>query len=252
VPELDRWLGIAATDTTIAGLDGKLDALYGGTQLGDVNARLGWLKSDRAGVEAATDPALQFATAVMPAILRLEADDKARSGRISALRPQYMQAQIDYNASQGKPVYPDANSSLRITYGTVRGYSPRDGVEMTPFTTLSGIVAKTTGKSPQAELDAIAQGRGKQYRMDALDDVPVNFLSDVDTTGGNSGSPTLNARGELVGLLFDGNYESLSADWIYNPALTRSIHVDARYMRWTMDEVDHAERLLEEMGLPHD
>src|SRR5690606_7402607 len=159
-------------------------------------------------------------------------------------------------SSQGRPVYPDANSSLRITFGTVRGYSPRDGVEMTPFTTLAGIVAKTTGKepfvSPKAELDAIAGGKGAQYRMADLGDVPVNFLSDVDTTGGNSGSPTLNAKGELVGLLFDGNYESLSADWIFNPALTRSIHVDARYMRWAMDEVDHAERLLEEMGLPHD
>lgn len=256
VPELDQWLGISTTDATIAGLDGKLDALYGGTQLGDVSARLGWLKSDRTGVESATDPALQFATAVMPAILRLESESKARSGRIAALRPQVMQAKIDYNASKNLPVYPDANSSLRITFGTVRGYSPRDGIEMTPFTTLSGIVAKTTGKdpfiSPKVEIDAIAQGRGKQYRMAALDDVPVNFLSDVDTTGGNSGSPTLNGRGELVGLLFDGNYESLSADWIFNPALTRSIHVDARYMRWTMDEVDHAERLLEEMGLPHD
>src|SRR3546814_13416937 len=68
----------------------------------------------------------------------------------------------------------------------------------------------------------------------------------------SSGSPTLNAKGELVGLLFDGNYESLSAVWIFNPELTRSIHVDARYMRWAMDEVDHAERLLEEMGLPHE
>ena len=167
-----------------------------------------------------------------------------------------MQAMIDFNDSQGKPVYPDANSSLRITFGTVRGYSPRDAVQMLPFTTLQGIVEKDTGvepfNAPKAELAAIAAGKGAQYRMESLGDVPVNFLSDVDTTGGNSGSPTLNGKGELVGLLFDGNYESLSADWIFNPELTRSIHVDARYMRWVMDEVDHAERLLEEMGLPHD
>src|SRR3546814_485177 len=140
--------------------------------------------------------------------------------------------------------------------GTVRGYSPRDAVQMEPFTTLAGIVEKDTGvepfDAPKAELEAIAAGKGAQYRMESLGDVPVNFLSDVDTTGGNSGSPTLNAKGELVGLLFDGNYESLSAGWIFNPELTRSIHVDARYMRWAMDEVDHAERLLEEMGLPHD
>ena len=256
VPELDAWLGIGPNDKTIPDLDAKLDALYAGTRLGDLDARLKWWKADKAAFDASDDTALRFAAQVMPAILRLDEQGKARSGRISALRPQYMQAMIDFNRSRGLPVYPDANGSLRITFGTVRGYSPRDGVEMLPFTTLAGIVAKTTGKepfiSPPAELEAIAQGKGKQYRMPSLDDVPVNFLSDVDTTGGNSGSPTLNARGELVGLLFDGNYESLSADWIFNPALTRSIHVDTRYMRWTMDEVDHAERLLEEMGLPHD
>ncbi|MGY0797886.1 S46 family peptidase [Lysobacter sp. A286] len=256
VPELDQWLGIGADDKAIAGLDAKLDTLYASSTLDDVDARLKWLEADKAAIEASDDAALDFAVAMMPARLRMEAADEAHSGRISALRPQYMQAMIDFNQSQGKPVYPDANSSLRITFGTVRGYSPRDGVEMIPFTTLDGIVAKTTGEepfiTPQAELDAIAAGKGAQYRMESLGDVPVNFLSDVDTTGGNSGSPTLNANGELVGLLFDGNYESLSAGWIFNPELTRSIHVDTRYMRWVMDEVDHADRLLEEMGLPHD
>ena len=243
-------------DKTIPGLDAKLDALYAGSRLGEEAARLQWWKSDRAAIDASQETALQFAAKVMPAILRMDEEGEARSGRISALRPQYMQAMIDFNAAQGRPVYPDANGSLRITFGTVRGYSPRDAVQMLPFTTLQGIVGKDTGvepfDAPKAELEAIAAGKGARYRMDSLGDVPVNFLSDVDTTGGNSGSPTLNAKGELVGLLFDGNYESLSADWIFNPALTRSIHVDARYMRWVMDEVDHAERLLAEMGLSHD
>jgi len=260
VPELDAWLGLKAGDNAVADLDGKLAALYAGSELGSVDARLKWLKADRAAIEASKDPALQLAVKMMPALMRSELESKARSGRVSALRPQYMQAMIDFNAAQGLPVYPDANSSLRITYGSVRGYSPKDGEQMTPFTTLAGITAKTTGVdpfiTPKSEQDAIAAKAGAQYRMaataDAPGDVPVNFLSDVDTTGGNSGSPTLNAKGELVGLLFDGNYESLSADWIFNPDLTRSIHVDFRYTRWVMDEVDHAERLLTEMGLPHD
>ena len=256
VAELDAWLGIGATDTTVPGLEAKLDALYAGTGLDEAATRLGWLDADRAAIEASDDPALVFAVAMMPVVLAQEAADKARSGRIAALRPQYMQAMIDFNRAQDRAVYPDANSSLRITFGTVRGYSPRDGVEMVPFTTLAGITGKATGVdpfiSPEAQQQAIGAGAGAQYRMDSLGDVPVNFLSDVDTTGGNSGSPTLNADGELVGLLFDGNYESLNAGWIFNPELTRSIHVDTRYMRWVMDEVDHAERLLEEMGLPHD
>ncbi|MFC3717315.1 S46 family peptidase [Luteimonas soli] len=256
VPELDRWLGVGTGDKSAPGLDAKLDALYAGSRLGDEAVRLQLLEADRAAIEASDDSALQFAVQVVPALLRLEDEGEARSGRISALRPQFMQAMIDFNASQGKPVYPDANSSLRITFGTVRGYSPRDAVQMEPFTTLAGIVEKDTGvepfDAPKAELEAIAAGKGAQYRMESLGDVPVNFLSDVDTTGGNSGSPTLNGKGEIVGLLFDGNYESLSADWIFNPDLTRSIHVDTRYMRWVMDEIDHAERLLEEMGLPHD
>jgi len=82
-----------------------------------------------------------------------------------------------------------------------------------------------------------------------LKDVPVNFLSTVDTTGGNSGSPTLNAKGELVGLLFDGTYESVASDYLFDAVKTRSIHVDSRYMLWTMAEVDGAGRLLDEMGV---
>jgi hypothetical protein len=80
-----------------------------------------------------------------------------------------------------------------------------------------------------------------------LPPVPVNFLSDLDITGGNSGSPTINAKGELVGLAFDGNYEAISSGWIFNPKLTRTIHVDSRYMLWLMQEVDGANNLIKEM-----
>ena len=77
----------------------------------------------------------------------------------------------------------------------------------------------------------------------------MNFLSTVDTTGGNSGSPTLNAKGELVGLLFDGTYESVASNFLFDPVTTRSIHVDSRYLLWTMSEVDGAKNLVEEMGI---
>jgi len=162
-----------------------------------------------------------------------------------------MAAMIAYKHSKDEPVYPDANGTLRVTYGTVKGYSPRDAVWYEPFTTLRGVEQKNTGKppfnSPKRLLDAIHDGDYGRFEAPALNSVPVNFLSTVDTTGGNSGSPTLNGKGELVGLLFDGNYESIISDWDFNPAITRSIHVDLRYVLWLMDHVDHADNLLREM-----
>jgi hypothetical protein len=255
VPELDAWLGISATSNTIPDLDARLDAVYAGTRLGETDERLRWFTADRAALEASEDPMLQLAVALQPAVLRQEEESKARSGRMAVLRPRFMQAMIAFREAQGQPVYPDANNSLRLTFGRVLGYSPRDAVNYAPFARLAGILEKHTGDepfdAPAAQRAAIAEQRGvAPYRLEAIDDVPVNFLSDVDSTGGNSGSPTLNGRGELVGLLFDGNYESLASDWIYNPAVTRSIHVDTRYMRWMMAEVDGARHLLREMGLP--
>jgi S1-C subfamily serine protease len=104
----------------------------------------------------------------------------------------------------------------------------------------------------QPQLDAIAQRRFGRWEVPALKDVPVNYLADLDVTGGNSGSPTLNAKGELVGLIFDGIWESVASNWVFNPELTRTIHVDSRYMLWLMDEVYPAPAILKELGVePH-
>ena len=133
----------------------------------------------------------------------------------------------------------------------------KDGLYYKPQTTLAGIVGKHTGKgdfdAPKVQLDAInalRSGKKTPYIDPSLGDVPVNFLSTVDTTGGNSGSPTLNGKGELVGLLFDGTYESVASNFLFDPATTRSIHVDSRYMLWNMAEVDGAINLLQEMSIP--
>jgi hypothetical protein len=135
----------------------------------------------------------------------------------------------------------------------VRGYDGPDGSFYKPFTTLAGITAKHTGEdpfdAPKPLLDAIASGDLGSYRAPELGTVPVNFLSTLDTTGGNSGSATLNARGELVGLLFDGNYESMAADWLYDTAKTRSLHVDVRYVGWYLDRVMGAGNLLRELAI---
>jgi len=243
VAAIDAWLG----GNDAAAIQRALDETYAGTKVGDTAARLALFKADRAAFESSTDPLVKLAVALQPTMLEQENKAKARAGESTRHRPVYLAAVQQYKRSQGQGVYPDANLSLRITYGNVMGYAPKDGVYYTPFTTLDGLVAKATGEepfdAPQAQLDAIAAMSEAEKAA-----VPVNFLSDLDITGGNSGSPVLNGKGELVGLAFDGNWESVSSNWVFDPAMTRMIAVDHRYMVWIMDEVYPAPQLLEEMG----
>lgn len=184
-----------------------------------------------------------------------ERKEKELSGKLMKVRPLYMEAIIAFNTEQGKAVYADANSSLRVSVGHVKGYSPQDGLKAVPFTRLEGILAKDTGAdpfdAPSKQLELIKQKHYGDYYVKSLDSVPVNFLSTLDTTGGNSGSPTLNGRAELVGLLFDGVYEIIIGDWAYDPQINRSIQVDSRYMLWVMKYLDNADNLLAEMEIVH-
>lgn len=237
--------------TKAGGVDPFLAQLYANTKVGDLAARTAMQGETTAQLAARHDSMVDLAAALMPMQLANEKQDREIGGAMSRIRPQYMSG---LRGMTGGKLYPDANSTLRVTYGTVQGYTPRDGVVYTPQTTVSGIVQKNTASgefdAPKAELEAIANRKFEGYVDKQLGEVPVDFLSDVDTTGGNSGSPTLNAKGELCGLLFDGTYESLGSDFVVDPAITRSIHVDAVYMLWVMDAVDGAQNLLQEMGLP--
>ncbi len=245
---MDKWLG-GNDDKAIAA---ALKSL-GGTKLGDTAERLRWLKADRKEFERSKDPAIRYAVAMMPTVLQLEEARKMRTGDALRARPVYLQAVIDYKKSKGEAVYPDANSSLRITFGNVTGYTKRDGSKQKPFTLLEEVAAKATGQepfdAPQSLLDAIRAKRYGGLVDKKLGTVPVNFLSDLDITGGNSGSPVLNAEGKLVGLAFDGNWESVSSNWVFDASVTRMISVDQRYMRWIMQEVYPAPHLLQEMGV---
>ncbi|MEO7638330.1 MAG: S46 family peptidase [Pseudoxanthomonas sp.] len=272
VPAMDRqlqqyWLQqyaqlaagqrLAPIDQLLAGSSGQdfrpvLDRLAS-TGLGSTDERLKWLQADRKAFESSTDPVIQYAVAVMPSLLALEEQVKTQAGETLLARPVYLQAVADYRKSQGEFVYPDANLSLRITFGNVVGYQPRDGVEYTPFTTVEGVAAKATGMepfdAPQALLDAVQARRYGGLADTRLGTVPVNYLSNLDITGGNSGSPVLDAHGKLVGLAFDGNWESVSSNWVFDPKMTRMISVDGRYLRWIMQEVYPAPQLLREMGV---
>ncbi len=253
IAEIDGALGIDRDGMSVTDLDAALDKLYANSKLADLAARMALIDAKPRDFERSSDSFVQFALALFPAFERMDLEGKTRIGNDGRYRAAYLDALIAFRQSEGRPAYPDANNSLRVTYGTVIGYSPKDGVTNTEFTTLEGLLAKVTDQDPFLHpTRAVELMRSKHYGQYAdpkLGTVPVNFLTDVDITGGNSGSPTLNKRGELVGLVFDGNWESVSASWVYNPALTRAIHVDIRYMLWIMDEVDQADRLIREMGL---
>jgi hypothetical protein len=253
---LDEYRQLGADDRNKsfdAFMEGRdLASLYAETGLGDTATRLAWLDKPVAEFKASEDPFIQLAVAMYDEGMAREAAEKARSGELQKARSKVMEARLAYAASQGKTMYPDANGSLRFTYGKVTGKAV-DGQIWTPFTTAEGIVAKHTGRgefdAPDKMIELIKAKDYGQYAAPELGTLPVDFLSTVDITNGNSGSSTLNARGEFVGLAFDGTIEGVVSDWMYDPKINRTIHVDSRFMLWTMEKVDGATRLLDEMGV---
>ena len=233
----------------------SLDAYYKKTELADTAKRLAWIGQDVEAFRKSSDPFIALAVRLDGIAAKQDDARKDIDGNLDRTIPQYMSAVIAWKKSQGKPVYPDANSTLRVTFGTVSPYAPRDGLVKGPFTTVEGIVEKATGKDPflvPAKLtEAVKAKRYGVFKDPVLNTVPVNFLSSADTTGGNSGSAVMNKRGELVGLNFDSTYESITKDWYFDTAITRAIHVDIRYMLWVMKEVDGADNLLKEMTIKY-
>jgi hypothetical protein len=145
----------------------------------------------------------------------------------------------------GIPQYPDANSTMRLTYGTVKGYSPRDGVTGHWQTFSNGILEKEDSGKYDFHLfpdwKALLAGLKKP--------LPVDFLTDNDITGGNSGSPVMNANGELIGLAFDGNKESLASDFLFTPDYNRCVCVDIRFVLWTLEHYGGMKAVLSEMQI---
>ncbi len=261
IASFDDFLGDVSNDDA---LEQKLSAMYAATALGDTDARLALIGEERSVFDESADPFIQLAVAIFDDMKAIEDKNKEMDGLFLELRPKFMELLIAYYGELGKPVYPDANSSLRVTYGTVQGYTPPAGTIEGPadgndgkdgyvaFTTLRGIEAKYTGEdpfdSPARQLQLIQDQSFGAYRDETLDSVPVNFLSTLDITGGNSGSATMNGKGEFVGIVFDTTYESINSDWDFS-ASTRSIHVDVAYILWIMENIDGADVLLQELGV---
>jgi len=152
-----------------------------------------------------------------------------------------------------KTRYPDANSTMRLSYGTIEDYDPRDGVTYKYYTTLQGVVDKYKPGDYEFDLPErlIELNNKKDYGRygSSKGYMPVCFLTNNDITGGNSGSPVMNGNGELIGLAFDGNWESMSGDIAYEPELQRTIAVDIRYVLWVIDIYAGAKHLVDEMTI---
>jgi len=172
----------------------------------------------------------------------------AFASKIDRLRLLYQQGMAEM---KGVIPYPDANLTLRFSYGNVKGYSPREAEYRTPFTTIKGMLEKDTGINPFDVPQKIKDlNAAKDFgRYGSGDTVVVNFLSTLDIIGGNSGSPILNGNGEQVGICFDGNFEGVGNDFYYNPNSDRTISVDIRYVLWVTEKFGGAKWIVDEMKL---
>ncbi|MBQ7550726.1 MAG: S46 family peptidase [Bacteroidales bacterium] len=197
------------------------------------------------------DPLVCYFRSVINIIFKNQATYADFNSKMETPRRKYLAALKEMEA--GKPMYPDANSTMRCTYGTVIDYFPRDGVHYRHFTTAEGILEKEIPGDPEFDVDPKLKSLilNKDFGRYAAKDgsLPVCFLTNNDITGGNSGSPVLNASGELIGCAFDGNIEALSSNIAFDENLQRCINVDARYILFIIDKFAGAQRLIDEMHI---
>ncbi|MDR0263500.1 MAG: S46 family peptidase [Sphingobacterium sp.] len=221
------------------------------TKLADQNYVLNTVLANADALQKFDDRLLNFQAALNNDIVTFAAEQKRREGVLNKLMGDYVAVKEIF---QAKNFIPDANSTLRLTYGHIKGYSPADATYMKPFTTIEGIIQK--GNLGLAEFDypqeiktAYLNKNFGPYLQKDLGSVPVNILYDMDTTGGNSGSPIMNENGELIGVNFDRAYDATINDFAWNESYSRSIGVDIRYVLWVADKIDNAHFILKEMGI---
>ncbi len=250
LPEKQRIETLQYVQDEYESLDRFVQTVFENTQLDSVAHVKSLYDKSLKELQDSDDPLLKFAEALYPEFKAKRERDRMVEARLTELRRKYMTLLKSY---QDEMLYPDANGTMRFTYGYVKGYSPKDAVWYKPFTTLSGVMEKDTGEPPFDVPETLKTLHSNNnfggWEAEHLKDVPVAFTHTCDITGGNSGSPVLNARGNLVGIAFDGNYEALISDWKYLPDIQRTISVDIRYVLFITEKFGQAERILKEIGV---
>lgn len=198
------------------------------------------------------DPAKELMNSVLaPLSRRYRSPQGDGANKLQEASKAYTAGLLEWQ--KGKATYPDANFTMRLTYGTVQPYSPKDALIYKHYSTIYGVIEKEDPDNYEFRVPEKVKQLyiNRDYGQYAMKDgnLPCCFLTNNDITGGNSGSPVMNAKGELIGLAFDGNWESMSSDVMFEPALQRCIAVDIRYVLWMMDKFGGAGYLLNEMNI---
>jgi len=229
-------------------LDKFVDTLYKSASFFTTENVKKLLKSNRKKLENLDNPFVKLAKQLYPYFEELKKTADERKGKLDSLLARLIEVKKIF---LGKEFVPDANSTFRLSYGYIRGYSPADGTWSKPFTTVSGIVEKNRNKAPfiapQKLVDLHNKKEYGKYAHPDLHDVPVGMLYNLDTTGGNSGSPVLDGNGKLVGLNFDRVYEATINDYAWDEKYSRSIGVDIRFILWFVEKYGGADHLIKEM-----
>lgn len=231
-------------------IKGFVKYLYENTKVGDVGERLKMFDMTVEELKKRNDVIINFAEELGKEDSVIQERYKSFVGGVYKLRPLFIRGMYEWK--KGK-LYPDANGTLRFTWGEIKGYSPRDAVRYDFITTLKGVIEKDTGEEPfdvpEVLKELCASRDFGRYAEPNIGDVVVDFVSTNDVTGGNSGSPAMNGKGEIIGLSFDGNYESMTSDFQYDPDLTRAINVDARYILFITEKVGQGHHILKELDI---
>jgi len=241
---------IKATQNHEKAINSFIEELYTKTRLTDESYMMKLLNSSTKELDRLDEPFIKLASTLYPTYWQYQEKKKSQKGFLDRLLSQLIDVKKEF---AGKKFIPDANGTLRLTYGHIRGYSPADALYYYPFTTLKGVIEKNTGKSPfivpEKMIDLYKVKEFGHFSHPDIKEVPVAMLYNTDTTGGNSGSPVLNAKGKLVGINFDRVYEATINDFAWDESYSRSMGVNIQYILWFLDKFGEAHSLLAEMNV---